>query len=100
MKSIEIEIINMGSILEMVIDVSNGSIKVNDEFKKIDVSLIEELIRIIRTWDNEYNNDSLIDSESFMIKISDNNKVDIIKGKGKYPKNYNTFKRLLGDIYG
>ena len=60
---------------------------------------LEELIRIIRTWENEYISNKNIDDEEFQIVIKTENDQEIFHGKGKYPENYACFKDLIGGIY-
>ena len=60
---------------------------------------LEELIRIIRTWENEYGNSKNIDDEEFQIIIKTKKEQEIFHGKGKYPENYICFKDLIGGIY-
>ena len=97
MKSIEIYIDIEFNIL---IDVINKIIILNNKQKEITDEKINELLRIIRTWENSYQSNNIIDGEEFLIKINTDNKTEIIKGKGKYPENYNLLKSWIGDIYG
>ena len=99
MESIEIFINNLWQHRDLFIDVKNNIVKINNNEKKIDPLLIEQLIRTIRTWDSEYYNSKIIDAEEFIIKVKTSDGTDIIKGKGSYPKNYNTFKEIIGELY-
>ena len=99
MESIEICINNLYSEIILFIDVKNSLVRFLNKEKKIERDLIDELVRIIRNWDREYHKSNIIDSERFLIKITTNNGVDIIKGSGIYPDNYNAFKELVGKIY-
>ena len=98
MNSIEIEINSIGYSETVYIDVKNNKVLVNNIEKTISKSKIDELIRIIRNWKEEYLG-NIIDSERFMIKINTNDGTDIIKGNGCYPENYSAFKEWIGSLY-
>ena len=69
MNSIQIIIDNKTSKEEVYIDVLKETIIVNNQEQRINEEQIDDLIRIIRTWKNEYSNPNIIDAESFFIKI-------------------------------
>lgn len=99
MKSIEIYINNIGQNINILIDVKNNNLTLNDKLLEITKEQINDLLRIIRTWNNVYEkHNKNIDSESFLIKIIEENNIDTIEGKGTYPKNYHELKRWIGDI--
>lgn len=60
---------------------------------------IEELIRIIRVWDNEYMDNSYNDGISFCVKVYYDGKVDIMKGRRAVPENYEEFNKYVKKIY-
>lgn len=98
MNSIQIIIDNKISNIDIYIDVVKEAIIVNNKEKKITEEKIDDLIRIIRTWDNVYNNPNVIDSETFFIKIDTNDGTEIIKGNGEYPDNYILLKEWISDL--
>ena len=101
MNSIEIYINNIGNNLIIYIDIEKNKIKINDREKEITEEKLDNLIRIIRTWNNVYeNNNSKIDNETFQININTNEGTDRIKGTGGYPENYSEFKDWIGEFYG
>ena len=72
---------------------NNKEYKVTNEF-------LENIIRTIRTWKNEYGNHSnLIDSEEFNIIIETKDTKETYHGKGLYPENYDYLKNLLGELH-
>lgn len=99
MTSIYILIENITSNLEIYIDISKKIITINNKEKQITIEKIDDLIRIIRTWNNEYINPKIIDAESFLIKINTDEGIEIIKGHGDYPNNYNLLKEWISDLY-
>lgn len=60
---------------------------------------IEELIRIIRVWDNEYIDNSYTDGINFCVKVHYDGKVDIMKGRRAVPDNYEDFNKYVKKIY-
>ena len=69
------------------------------ETKEVSNEFLDELVRIIRLWKNEYGNNSKVDSEEFTVIVTSNDKtIDKFHGKGIYPDNYNQFIELLGEI--
>ena len=99
MNSINILIENITITTDIYIDVLNQTITLNNEEKIITQTQIDDLIRIIRTWKNEYTNPTIIDSESFLIKINTDEDTEIIKGRGSYPDNYNLLKEWIRGFY-
>ena len=97
MKNIYILIENI-KIIEISIDVLKETITINNKEKIITKEQIKDLIRIIRNWDNEYHNSNIIDAESFLIKITTDKEIEIIKGKGNYPSNYKMLKEWISDL--
>lgn len=97
MNSIEIIIDNKN--IDIYIDIVRKIIITNNKEQKITEEKIDELIRIIRTWDNVYNNKNIIDAESFFIKVDTNEGIEIIKGSGEYPDNYILLKEWISDFY-
>ena len=100
MNSIEIYINNIGNNLKLYIDTKKNKITINETEKEITIEKIDELIRIIRTWDNIYkDNNHQIDRETFLININTNEGIEYIKGEGGYPENYSMLKEWLGEYY-
>ena len=100
MNSIEIYINNIGNNLKLYIDTKKNKITINETEKEITIEKIDELIRIIRTWDNIYkDNNHQIDRETFLININTNEGIECIKGEGGYPENYSMLKEWLGEYY-
>lgn len=95
--SIEIMIKNMHENIKLVIN--PNTLTFNND-KKISKELINELIRTICLWKNEYGFSSKIDVEEFKVIIKTTNKIDTFHGKGIYPSNYKYFKKIIGEIYG
>lgn len=95
MNSIEIIIDSKTSKEEVYIDVLKQTIIINNKEQKITEEKIDDLLRIIRTWKNEYNNQNIIDAESFFIKINTTDGTEIIKGSGEYPKDYILLKEWI-----
>lgn len=98
MNSIEIVIDNKTLKTEIYIDNVKQTIIINNKEKEISKEKIEDLIRIIRTWKNNYHNQNVVDAESFFIKINLNSETEIIKGNGSYPENYILFKEWISDF--
>lgn len=98
MNSIEIYITSIGNEINLLVDTINKKININNLEKDITEEQIEKLIRIIRTWEPIYQNEHLIDAESFEIRINTTEKIETIKGKGNYPENYLSLKEWIGEF--
>ena len=98
MKSIEIIINSIDSDKRLLIDCSQRRIIVNERIDFISQNKIDDLLRIIRLWKNQYFG-NLIDGESFFIKVNMDGNLEIIEGHGKYPNNYLNFKEWISDFY-
>jgi hypothetical protein len=93
MNSIEIYINNIGNDTNIYIYVKEHKMIINNQEKTITEEKIDELLRIIRTWDNVYENtNSKIDGENFIININTIDGTSIIKGNNNYPENYYLLK--------
>lgn len=98
MNSIQILIDTITSNIDIYIDILKETIIVNNKEQNITKEKIDDLLRIIRTWNNEYNNPKVIDSETFLIKINMLDGTEIIKGRGDYPDNYLSLKEWISDF--
>ena len=65
--------------------------EINKEFK-------DNIINTIYLWKNEYGSDNNSDSEEFLIKVTSKEGIDTYHGKGIFPANYESLKRLLGEV--
>lgn len=96
-----IEIIIKNGIFETIsflLIYDNNICYLNNKKYSIDNSFKENLLRIIRTWKNEYGSINGIDIEEFTITIT-TNKEEKIHGKGVFPDNYNELINLIGGLY-
>ena len=93
---IEINIISMTQNINILIDVKN--MLVNNTFK-IEKETIDCLLNTICLWKNEYGIKG-IDLEEFKVRVVTDTKTDVFHGKGIYPKNYQCFKEIVGELYG
>lgn len=98
-KTIDIYVRNLDSEILLSIDVVKREYSVNESKRMILRSQIEDLIRIIRSWKNEYYSDNSLDREEFTIKIVTDKGEEVLHGKGSYPENYGLFKDWLGEVY-
>lgn len=99
MNYIEILITNHEQSTNIFIDTKNNKITINTKEKDISQENIYNLLRIIRNWQKTYFNSKIIDGESFVIKISTDDGIDIIEGRGDYPSNYSSLKDWIGEVY-
>lgn len=101
MNSIEIYINNIGNNTDIYIDTKKHKVIINKKQKDITDEQIDELIRIIRTWDEVYeSNTKIIDPEFFLINLNTNEETYTIRGDGGYPSNYHLFKEWIGELHG
>ena len=75
------------------------NVEIENKSYNIELELIEELIRIIRVWDNEYMDNSYNDGISFCVKVYYDGKVDVMKGRRAVPENYEEFNKYVKKIY-
>ena len=93
-----VEIIIQNGILEVfhgIINIPEKFCLINDTKKEVSDEFLDNLIRTIRLWKNEYGYDTHIDEEEFTVIVNENER---FHGKGVYPDNYETFKELLGEL--
>lgn len=98
-RSIEILISGIGNEINLLIDVVKKRVITKNKMMLITNDQIDELLRIIRLWKNEYTGDTVLDGECFLITINMGNKIEVIKGQGSYPDNYQNLKDWISDFY-
>ena len=99
-EKIDIRINSLTSNMDLTIIPDALKVYAKGKEKSIDAKVIGELLDIICKWDFEYIDDSAIDAEQFRVKVYTAKGVDDYFGNGKYPNNYDAFKKLVNDIYG
>ena len=82
-----------------VIYPKNNMVLIEGNPYKIETDEIQELVRIIRTWKNEYFDDSYLDGNRFEVVVSSNGKKSVMKGIRELPENYDSFSELVRRIY-
>lgn len=98
---IEIKIINgIVNIYDAIFDYNENYCIINDRKRLIKEETKDSLLRIIRTWRNEYGSSSVIDAEEFIITIHTSSNDETLHGKGVFPNNYDELLSFLGDLYG
>jgi hypothetical protein len=93
----KIEVFNNGFSFIMfpkdkMISLSNKSFSIEEEE-------IKEFLRIIRTWDKEYINNSYTDGIMFNVKVYYDGKIDEMKGIRAVPDNYEEFNAYVRKVY-
>ena len=73
---------------------------INGETSIIEEEKINELIRIVRTWNHEYYDSGYTDGNRFEVIIHYNGKEDVMRGVRGLPENYESFSSLVRSIYG
>ena len=102
MKDIDKILITVSSLnkhMELSIEPNTLKCYVNGNTKDIKEDVIDRLLNIICLWDYEYVNNSIIDPESYEIRIYTSEGVDKYIGKGMKPKYYQEFLEIVGELY-
>lgn len=95
MESIELIDININNI-EININVVNLTISKNGLTKQISKGTIIRLMGFINSWNKEYIGDDKKDKLKMVIKYNDHEDTYLLDGK--YPKNYEGFKRFISSL--
>lgn len=83
----------------ILLDIKKEKYTYNNMNISFDAKKLMELLRIIRTWDSEYIDNSLIDSTIYLIEIISGEEIDTYKICNKYPDNFNDFIFFLENLY-
>lgn len=83
----------------IILDIKNNNYLFNDDKILFDPPKLMDLLRIIRTWKNEYLNDNMIDSTKYEIEVISDNQVDKYIICNKYPDNFNDFLAFLESLH-
>lgn len=86
-------------IYNVLILPSKNIMYLNNHKYEIDSEYIDNIIRIIYLWKEEYGSDNKIDSEEFKVTVTSKDSTSSFHGKGYYPNNYSLLKDLLKEIY-
>lgn len=97
---IEIKITNLSQNMELIVIPSTLQVYTKNNTKTITKEWLDDLLNIICKWDYKYIDNSIIDAETYTIKVYTEGTVDEYFGKGKYPRNYIDFINLVRDVYG
>ena len=93
MKSIRIVLPNNYAMINDYIGIINGKqVLLNEDD-------INNLLRIIRYWHNEYRNDKIISKEKYFITINTDDEEETINFNGSYPDDLYILLDFLGDLY-
>lgn len=82
-----------------LIEVVGEQLLVNGKKKDVDTeSFLRRLFCIVASWEQSMVNLSVLDGESYSVKIDDGqNKVQYV-GKNKFPSNYSKFVSLINEV--
>ena len=72
---------------------------INDKQVLLNEDDINNLLRIIRYWHNEYRNDKIISKEEYFITINTDDEEETINFNGSYPDDLYILLDFLGDLY-
>ena len=97
---IEIIINNINDTINVLVMPDNHKAYKDNKEIDIDDTFINRLLNNICLWDKSYVDNSIIDANSYTVKVYTKEGVDTYTGKGKYPDNYPEFLELLGDLDG
>lgn len=86
--------------ISFVIYPNDNIVVIKGKKYNIDTEIIEEFIRTIRLWKNEYYDSSYKDGNKFEVAVYSNNKKTLIIGNRNVPDNYDSFSRIVRCIYG
>lgn len=93
MKSIRIVLPNNYTMINDYIGI------INDKQVLLNEDDINNLLRIIRYWHNEYRNDKIISKEEYFITINTDDEEETINFNGSYPDDLYILLDFLGDLY-
>ncbi len=72
---------------------------IDDEYYPIEKEKIENLIKIICAWDNDYVSSESLDGNYFEVSVYYDGKVDRMRGMRGIPSNYEEFVNYVRSIY-
>ena len=100
-KSIEI-MISSGVMVTYngIISYTDKICYLNDKKYEVTDTFLNNIIKIILYWKNEYGTTNMIDAEEFTITVYTDDGKEKYHGKGIYPNNYRILKEILGDLHG
>lgn len=94
---VEITVNNMYERLKIV--VCEDKLFVNGKQKQVDCeNFLRRLFCIITPWEKKLVNLSVLDGESYSVKITEGDNATEYLGRNKFPKNYREFKELINEV--
>lgn len=86
-------------ILKIECDTNTNKFLVNNIQKNINAyEFADKICGIVLGWKNEYNGPQILDGESFIIEIQEDNKTNSYTGFNAFPQNYNKFLKLIMEV--
>lgn len=85
--------------IKFVIFPKKEKVLIEGDYYPIERKKIDELIRIICLWDNEYTSQDSLDGNYFEVNVYYDGKVDRMRGRRGIPKNYEEFANYVRSIY-
>lgn len=89
----------MENDIKFIIFPKKEKVLIGDKYYPITMKEIEKLIRIIRNWYSNYNDNSYFDGNIFSVSVHHDGKVDKFRGIRGVPSNYQEFIEFVRDIY-
>lgn len=80
-----------------VVFINKNNCTINDKKIKISDEDIDNIIRIIRYWDNIYQSD-ILDGREYFISIRSNHEI-MYRFRNKFPSDFNLLINYLGGLY-
>lgn len=85
--------------VDIVANATNNTIMLNDEVVKFDVNyFISEIQDIVKSWKPKMINYAVLDGAWYSVEINDGINERVFKGKNRYPRNYDRFKKLIEQV--
>ena len=83
----------------IVLDTINKTIYIDNNELEYKNCIIDNFLNIISTWNNYYEDISVLDGEYYKIDVISNLKTYSFTNNGAYPSNFISFKKWVEDLY-
>ena len=95
----KIKVFGLNKVVDIVLDTTAGIFtNLGKKVNKNVCEFMDKLLDIVVFWDEDMTVQNIIDAESYLVEIENENKKIVFKGCGRYPENYEMFIKLIGNI--
>ena len=94
-----IKLINQNQVINIFADDEEKGVYLNDKLVEVDAKYFVGRVAVITSsWDEKMIDNSKVDGISYKVKLVKGEREKVFEGKNMFPKNYDEFDSLIGEV--